>query len=164
MPRWLAVALLLVLAEVAEGARARRARRPSPGPREPVPTVGDALDIHADNEYIGKDNQAVCVITPGSANRRIVTTNGTMVGMRRRRGLITWIKKKDDYWPWEKPWDDPMRAPFKVRFLKMDPAGIAMSMVKEERLAIAHGRDKKSGRNIIGVGLVKPKAWWKFWE
>ena len=157
MPKLLLSVLLLGVLQLAAGAPRRR---PPPGPREQKPTIGDALDVAADPEYIGKDYQAVCVLTPGSSNRRIVKRDGTIVGMRRRRGMITWLKKKD-YFPWEKPWDDPMKAPFKVRFLKEDPAGLALAMATEKKLALRMGKYK--GRAIVGMSLVKPRAWWKFW-
>ena len=132
----------------------------TPGPRERTPTVGDSLDMKAENDYIGKDWQAVCVLTPGSANRRIITKDGKAIGMRRRRGMVTWLKKKE-YWPWESPWADPVSAPFKVRYLKQDPAGIALSMAQEKKLRLGLGSYK--GRSVVSVKLVKPRAWWKFW-
>ena len=162
--RHVGACLLLLLAvgvRDAAGAAARRRRaRPPPGPKDPTPTIGDALEINADPEYLGKDWQAVCVLTPGSANRRIVKRDGTVEGMRRRRGLITWIKKHEHF-PWENPWKDPSHAPFKVRYLKEDPRGIAMSMAQEKNAELRLGTYKK--RTVIGLSLAKPRAWWKFW-
>lgn len=152
----LLVLLLLAIVPLAAGAR-RRAPR---APREKSTTVGDALDIGGDPDYLGYDWQAVCVLTPGSANRRIVTKEGKMVGMRRRRGMVTWLKKKS-YWPWEKPWDDVQRSPFKVRYLKEDPKGVMLSMAQQKQLQLGMGEYK--GRQVVSVKLIKPRAWWKFW-
>ena len=155
-------AWLLALLLAAEGAAgARRRVRPPPGPKEPKPTIGDSLDLQYDNEYLGKNWQAVCQLTPGSSNRRILTRDGQMYGMRRRRGVITWLKKKDDFLPWENPWADPARAPFKVRIMKLDPRGVALSMAQEKRLELGAGQYQ--GRDIMSVKLAKPRAWWKFW-
>lgn len=157
MPK-LAVVLLFGVLQLS--AAAARRRRPPPGPREAKPTIGDALDLQAEPDYIGKDWQATCVLTPGSANRRILKRDGTMVGMRRRRGMVTWLKKKE-YFPWEKPWDDPVQSPFKVRFLKEDPAGIALALAQEKKLDLRLGKYK--GRAVIGMSLAKPRPFWKFW-
>merc|ERR1711871_760055 len=97
---------------------------------------GDALDIHADKDYIGKDIQVVSVLTPGSAVRRIVKSDGTIEGMRRRRGMITRVKKKQDYLPWQRPWKDEATAPFKVRYLRQDPRGIALSLAHDKKVEL----------------------------
>ena len=113
-----------------------------------------------DKDYLGKDWQVVSVITPGSATRRIVNRDGTISGMRRRRGLITWVKKNEHY-PWQNPWNDPTRAPFKVRFLKADPQGIALSMAKENKAGLRMAAYE--GRTVVGLSLAKPRPFWKFW-
>ena len=138
---------------------ARRAR-PPPGPKEPLPTVGDALDLKAENSYLGKDWQAVCVLTPGSGARRIVTKEGEVIGMRRRQGMVTWLKKHN-HMPWAKPWDDPQTAPFKVRYMRLDPAGVALSMAHEKKLSLSAG--EYEGKTIVSLSLAKPRAWYKFW-
>lgn len=136
---------------------AARARAP-PGPRETVPTLGDALDIRAPKEYLGKDMQVVMEAAPLSANRRILQKKtGTFKGMRRRRGLTVWMKKRDKY-PWENPWAEPSEAPFKLRYFKHDPVGIALSMEKEGKLQIQTASYK--GKTVLGVGLTKPKPWY----
>ena len=147
---------LLLLGTLALAA-ARRGR-PPPGPREPAPTVADALDIRAPKEYLGKDWQAVMTMTPGSASRRTVSKEtGKITGMRRRRGLMTYMKKREKY-PWENPWAEPSEAPFKLRFLRQDPAGIVMSMEKQGKLRLQSASHK--GKAVLGVGMLKPKPWY----
>ena len=149
----------LVLVLVAVLAFPAAARRPPPGPREPQPTVGDALDIRTSKDYLGKDMQAVLSIQPGSANRRIVSREtGEISGMRRRRGMTVWMKKRDKY-PWEKPWEDPMSAPFKLRFLRQDPAGIMLSQYKQGKVLMKQSSSK--GKSVLSVSLPKPKPWYR---
>lgn len=134
------------------------ARRPPPGPREPAPTIADALDIRAPKEYLGKDMQAVMTMTPGSSSRRIVSKKtGKISGMRRRRGMMIYLKKREKY-PWENPWAEPSEAPFKLRFLRHDPAGIVLSLEKQGKLQLVSGSHK--GKAVLGVGMPKPKPWY----
>lgn len=135
---------------------ARRARKE---PRGPVPTIGDALEIKANPDYLGKNWQAVHVMSPLSANRRMLKRNGDkFIGTQRRRGLVTWLKKRENF-PWERPWDDVSHAPFKVRFLRHDPAGIALSMAQEGKLKLSEGGDARSPS--VRVSLPKPKPWYR---
>jgi hypothetical protein len=147
--------LLVLLSCVAYFAAARRAVAPT-GPRDPKPTIGDALDLKGDDEYLGRDWQSVLVKSPMSANRRIMHRDGNITGVPRRRGLTVWMKKREKY-PWEKPWADPSRAPFKLRFLRHDPAGIALSLAQEGKLQLRQG--VHNGRPTFGVDLPKPKPW-----
>ena len=160
-PVLFALVLACTLLPSADAARRRRAPRPPPGPKELVPTIGDSMDINAESDYLGKDWQIVNVLTPGSSVRRVVKRDGTVVGMRRRRGMVTWVKKRDR-WPWENPWKDPTRAPFKVRYVRTDPRGVAASLIQEKKAVLGYGK-LKSGREVVGFAMAKPRAWWKFW-
>jgi len=143
----------------ASGAAARRGARAPRDPKQTVPTVGDALEIRpADPDYLGRNWQAVSVISPGSSQRRIMSRKtGEFKGTNSRRGMITWVKKRDN-WPWENPWEDS-KPPFKLRFLRQDPAGIMMSLAAEGKLQISDGQYK--GRKVVRVSLSKPKPWYR---
>ena len=123
-----------------------------------LPSVGDALDIKGPSEFLGKNWQAVMVMSPLSANRRILRRDGNFTGVQRRRGVVTWLKQRDNY-PWEKPWEDPSRAPFKMRFLRHDPAGIALSMAYEGKIDLDDR--EHDGRTVLSMTIAKPKPWWK---
>jgi len=163
-----AAARLLMLALVSGSALfvagARRATRAPKEPRGPTASIGDAIDVRSnDPNYIGHGWQAVSVITPMSSGRRTLTRDGKFVGSSRRRGLVTWIKKHDRM-PWEKPWDDPAKAPFKLRFLRQDPAGVALALAQEGKLELAAARVKNGryqGRRVLQMRLVKPKPWYR---
>ena len=83
---------------------------------------------------------------------------GKITGSRRRRGMTVWMKRRDKY-PWEKPWDEPATAPFKLRFLRHDPAGILLSQMHEGKLSMASGSYK--GRAAYSVALPKLKPWYR---
>lgn len=135
---------------------ARRQR----APRGPVPTIGDAMEIRTDPDYLGRDWQAVLTMAPLSANRRIMPRSGNLTGVQRRRGLVTWMKKRDN-WPWENPWEQETlsESPFKLRFLRHDPAGIALSMAQEGKIVLRDGGDAR--RPSVQVSLAKPKPWYR---
>ena len=73
--------------------------------------------------------------------------------------MITWMKRRED-WPWEKPWEDTSRAPFKVRFLREDPAGVALALAQQGKLQLQQG--KVQGKEIVSISIPKPtKPWWR---
>ena len=105
-----------------------------PSARQPRAAIGEALEIrHNDEDYLGKNWQIVSVITPKSGGRRILDhKTGNFTGMKRRQGMVHWVKKREQ-WPFERL----QRQPFKVRIFKADPAGIVTSMVQEGKLVMA---------------------------
>ena len=134
-----------------------RAVKSTGGKKKPqLPSIGDALDLHAPDDYIGKDWQAVSVITPLSSNRRQLShTTGQWKGMRRRRGMITWMKKREG-WPFEAP----NKYRFKHRILREDPAGVMLTLAQEGKLQLRTGT--KNGKQVLSVSLAKPsKPWWR---
>ena len=132
------------------------ARAPT-APRQKRAAIGEALEIrHNDEEYLGKNWQIVSVITPLSAGRRVLDhQTGNFTGMKRRRGMVHWVKKRE---PW--PFERLQRQPFKVRILKEDPAGIVASMVQEGKLQLSEFTS--DGRPGISLSLPKPnKPWYR---
>ena len=149
-----AVAIALGLAILVCSVDARGA--PPPKPKKPSITIGDALDIRAPESYLGKNWQAVSVITPLSANRRQLTHDTKQfVGMRRRRGMVIWLKKREG-WPFEKL----ARKPFTLRFLRHDPAGIALSMAQEGLVELRE--EVSDGKRVVSLSMAKPnKPWYR---
>ena len=122
---------LLVLC-MAAVTTSRRAAAPSP-PRGPPISIGDSLEIRTnDPDYLGKDWQVVSVLTPLSSNRRVLDhKTGNFTGMQQRRGMVTWVKKREG-WPFERL----KRQPFKLRYLREDPRGVMLSMMEEGKLNV----------------------------
>ena len=149
MIAWRLVAMIMLSIACVDG----RAVRAKP-PREVQPSVADTVEIHAPDDYLGKNWQAVSVITPLSSNRRTLShKTGQWQGMQRRRGMITWMKK---YEPW--PFETPKRR-FTVRIMREDPAGIMLTLAKEGKLKLGQGT--RGGKEVISVSLPKPKPWWR---
>ena len=100
-------------------------------PRKPKPTIGDTLEINGPDDYLGKDWQAVSVMAPLSGNRRLISRKtGDFSGIRRRKGMVHWIKKREKAHPFERL----QRKPWKVRYLKEDPVGVALSLAEEGKV------------------------------
>ena len=96
--------------------------------------------------------------TPLSSNRRVLDhKTGNFTGMQQRRGMVTWVKKREG-WPFERL----KRQPFKLRYLREDPRGVMLSMMEEGKLNAEQFTYK--GRSVVSVTIPKPqKPWWKPW-
>lgn len=128
-----------------------------PSARQPRAAIGEALEIrHNDEDYLGKNWQIVSVITPKSGGRRILDhKTGNFTGMKRRQGMVHWVKKREQ-WPFERL----QRQPFKVRIFKADPAGIVTSMVQEGKLQLSGFT--VDGRPGVQLSLPRPsKPWYR---
>ncbi len=127
------------------------AARAPPKPKPKQPSIGDSLEIRAPDSYLGKDMQIVGVLTPLSSRRRLIDRKTMeMKGMKRRRGMIHWVKKRE-YWPFERP----KRQPFTIRYLREDPAGVALTLAEEGKLQLFEG--ETGGKKVIGFAVKKRK-------
>ena len=133
------------------------AKRAAPPPKPQTPTIGDTLEIRAPDSYLGKNMQVVGVLTPLSSRRRVIDRKtGEFTGMKRRRGMIHWYKKRES-WPFERL----KRQPFTIRYLREDPAGVALTLAQEGKIMLMDGEDEKK-RKVVGLVMAKPKRWWPF--
>ena len=69
--------------------------------------------------------------------------------------MVHWMKKREKAHPFERL----RRKPFKIRYVKEDPTGIALSLVEEGKLNMRVGTAGK--RQIVSVSLPKPKQWYR---
>ena len=144
------VIAMLLLSVVAVCSAARRAGPPQP--KTPQPTIGDSLEIRAPDSYLGKNTQIVSVITPLSSRQRLIDRKtNEFKGMKRRRGMIHWVKQREA-WPFERL----KRQPFSIRYLREDPAGVALTLAEEGKLQLFEG-ETSSGKKVVGFSMKKKK-------
>ena len=160
--------LLLLVGAVCCVEAARRGRR-APAAAEgsleawKPPPIGDCIELRgAPRDYIKKDLQIVNVITPGSDNIRMINRKTRkFYGMNRRRGMICWMKQRDrNIFA-----GNPENPPFKVRFLRLDPRGMALALVKEGKISFdvqdLPGRTNDENMFALHVEVHKPQPWWR---
>jgi len=143
--RLVAATILSLLAVLTSAARA------PPKPKPKTPTIGDSLEIRAPDSYLGKNTQVVGVLTPLSSRRRLINHEShTFTGMKRRRGMIHWVKQRES-WPFERL----KRQPFTIRYLREDPAGVALTLAQEGKLKLLKG--EQDSKKVVGFVMTKPK-------
>ena len=106
----------------------------------------------APDSYLGKNTQIVGVITPLSSRQRLIDRKtNEFKGMKRRRGMIHWVKQREA-WPFERL----KRQPFSIRYLREDPAGVALTLAEEGKLQLFEG-ETSSGKKVVGFSMKKRK-------
>lgn len=150
------LALLLVFAGHAAAARRQRAKvKPFD------PPIGHVAEFkHAPKEYLGKGTKVVSVLTPGSGGRRLINPETRkFYGVQRREGMVTWVKKGKRM-PF---WGRNRRLPWKIRYVRMDPRGIAAKLTKEGQMDWRITSEKKGlrTRKILSVTKLEQPSWWE---
>lgn len=123
-----------------------------------VPAVGDVLEFGERNPtYLQKDTQVVGVIPTFSSSRRMLDRKANVFyGPSRRKGIMWYSKKRK----WN-PFRSSQREPFKVRLLKVSPAGLLLTLAEEEKLELREEKSKTANNMLLSVKLAKPKPWWR---
>ncbi|KAL1496171.1 hypothetical protein AB1Y20_014788 [Prymnesium parvum] len=121
-----------------------------------TPAIGDALEFgSASPGYLPKRTQLVGVLQPLSSRRRLLDRKaGVLLGPSRRQGIVWWAKRRG----WN-PLRREKRAPFKVRLLKHNAAGVLLTLAEEGKVELAH--EARRGERTLSVKLAKPRPWWR---